>query len=346
MQQIQANDPRLTWAGAISVHHTDEWSMPWRIPHATRALYPPAELQARAAMPAGVRLTLRSNTRRLSGRLVLPAATAANSVGDRENNEMAPLDLCCNGAWIGTAALQGDDTFDFVDLPAGEKLLELWLPQFGEFRLRDLAIDADATLTAHADDRPRWITYGSSITQCRTASSPTRTWPALVARNLDLQLTCLGFGGQCHLDPMIATMIADQPVDYLSICVGINVYGAASLSPRTFRPAIIGFIQTIRAAHPTVPFVVMSPIYSPPREQIPNAVGFTLQAMRDEVVAAVTALREAGDEALHYVNGLEIFGADNAHLLPDELHPDAAGYEVMGRHFTEQVARVYFNKRT
>lgn len=329
MQTIPLRDPRLTWAGAISVDHTAVWSMPWRIPYDERDLFPPAELQARTAMPAGVRLTFRSNTQSVAGTL-LPVA------------EMAPIDLCCNGELVGTIPLDGQDRFQFDNLPDGEKLIELWLPQFGEFRLQTLTIADGATLTAHTDDRPRWITYGSSITQCRTAASPTQTWPAIVARNTNLHLTCLGFGGQCHLDPMIARMIHDLPADYLSMCVGINIYGGASLSPRTFRGAIIGFVRIVRDAHPEIPFVVMSPIYSPPREMALNAVGFTLQAMREEVAAAVDTLQAAGDPDLHYVDGLEIFGADYAHLLPDELHPDAEGYRLMGQRFTEKVANRFF----
>ncbi len=329
MQTISLTDPRLTWAGAISVDHTAAWSMPWRIPYAERDLFPPVELQARTAMPAGVRLTFCSNTQSITGTLLSEA-------------EMAPIDLCCNGELIGTLPLDGQDRFHFSDLPSGEKLIELWLPQFGEFRLQTLTLDTGATFATHADARPRWITYGSSITQCRTAASPTQTWPAIVARNANLQLTCLGFGGQCHLDPMIARMIHNLPADYLSMCVGINIYGGATLSPRTFRGAIIGFVQIVRDAHPEIPFVVMSPIYSPPRETALNAVGFTLQAMRDEVAAAIDSLQAAGDTYLHYVDGLEIFCADYAHLLPDELHPDAEGYRLMGQHFTEKVANRFF----
>ena len=97
-------------------------------------------------------------------------------------------------------------------------MIELWLPQFGSFQLRNLEIDDGATLQPFADARPQWVTYGSSITQCRTAASPTQTWPAIVARQHGLNLTCLGYGGQCHLDAMVARMIRDLPADYIA-CV-------------------------------------------------------------------------------------------------------------------------------
>ncbi len=329
MQSIQLKDPRLSWPGAISVEHTATWSMPWRLPYQQRDLFPTVDLIARATMPAGVRLAFVSDTRTLAGNLVAKP-------------EMGAIDLCCDGKFMGSVPLEGRDHFQFDDLPAGEKVFELWLPQFGEFQLRTLGIDDGAALAAHADTRPRWITYGSSITQCRTAASPTQTWPAIVARNCNFNLTCLGFGGQCHLEPMLARLIRDLPADYLSMCVGINIYGAGSLSARTFRAAIISFVQIVREQHPDTPYAVMSPIYSPPRESALNAVGFTLQAMRDEVVAAVDALQAAGDANLHYVNGLDVFGEAYAHLLPDELHPDAAGYQIMGENFTQKVANAYF----
>ena len=189
---------------------------------------------------------------------------------------------------------------------------------------------------------PRWITYGSSITQCRTAASATQTWPAIVARESGLNLTCLGYGGQCHLDAMVARMIRDLPADYISLCLGINIQGASSLGPRAFRPAIIGAVQIIREKHPDIPLVLMSPICSPPREETPNAVGFHLKGMREEVRTAAEALQAHGDKHVYYVNGLSVFGTDYVHLLPDALHPDAEGYRVMGKNFITQVASKFF----
>jgi hypothetical protein len=333
MQQLQLTNPGLAWPGAISIQHTAAWSLPWRIPYPQVDLFPLVELQARTVMPAGVRLAFVSDTRTVAGAFI-PVP------------EMSSIDLCCDGELLRSVSLDGRDAFFFDNLPAGEKVIELWLPQFGEFKLCSFAIDDGASLAAYPDNRPRWITYGSSITQCRTAASPTQTWPAIVARTCGFNLTCLGFGGQCHLEPMLARLIRDLPADYLSMCVGINIYGAASLSPRTFRTAIIGFVQIVREKHPDTPYVVMSPIYSPPRETTPNAVDFTLQAMREEVAAAVAALQAAGDRNLHYVNGLDIFGAEYAHLLPDELHPDAEGYRRMGQNFVAQIANQYFQSKT
>ncbi len=327
-QTILPTDPRLVWYGAVSLETRDNWTMPWRIPHQKRTLFYPG-LVERAAMPAGVRIAFRSDTASLAGHsMPFP--------------EMSPIDLYCDGDFFGSVDLAESSDFHFSGLPPGEKVIELWLPQFGEFRLHHLVIDTQATLTAFHDSRPRWITYGSSITQCRTAYSPSRTWPGIVARDRGYNLTGLGFGGQCHLDAMIARMIREMAADFLSICVGINIYGSGSLNQRSFGQAMIGFVHLLREGHPETPLVVMSPIYAAHRETEVNGAGFTIQAMREEVEQAVDALRAQGDEHIHYVNGLEIFGADCAHLLPDDLHPNADGYELMGQNVSREVAGRFF----
>lgn len=326
--QLKPDAPQLTWQGAVSLQKTEDWVMPWRTPHPSHVLFPEPLLE-RSAMPAGVRISFRSNTTQVSGNIV-------------PQNDAGRLDLCCDGEQIDSIDLKQRDSFAFTGLSDGEKLIELWLPQFGQFQLRSLEIDESATLAAFTDTRPRWITYGSSITQCRAAASPTQTWPAVVARTHGLNLTCLGYGGQCHLDAMVARMIRDLPADYISMCLGINIQGASSLGPRAFRPAIIGAVQIVREKHPDIPIVLMSPICCPPREENPNTVGFHLKRMREEVQAAAESLQTHGDTQVHYVDGLSVFGPDFVHLLPDNLHPDAEGYRVMGKNFVNVVAEKFF----
>ena len=327
---LKPDSPNLNWQGVVSVEKTGEALMPWRTPHEKHVLFPEPLLE-RSAMPAGVRISFRSNTTHISGSIV-------------EQRDSGMLDLCCNGEFTASSDLRGKNSFVFENLPDKDKLIELWLPQFGRFQLRNIEIDDGASIDPYIDKRPKWITYGSSITQCRSAASPTQTWPGIAARSKNFNLTCLGYGGQCHLDSMVARMIRDLPANYISMCLGINIQGASSLGPRAFRPAIIGAVQIIREKHTDIPIVLMSPIYCPNREENPNAVGFNLQKMREEVQAAANALQSHGDENIHYVSGLDVFGADLVDLLPDNLHPDAEGYRVMGNNFVNVVANEYFSE--
>ena len=141
-------------------------------------------------------------------------------------------------------------------------------------------------------------------------------------------------------NPVPYAVIRCLPADFVSVKIGINIYGAASLGPRAFRPAVLGTIATIRDGHPHTPLAVCSPIWGHDRETAPNAVGLTLQQMRVEVAEAVEAFKKRGDDNIHYVDGLKLFDESLAEYLPDNLHPDATGYVRMGRNCLEEVFSV------
>lgn len=317
---LDATDPRLTWQGVMSLRCGPEGVTPWRIQYRDKLLYSSEDLIKRAAIPAGVRISFISDTTKIVGHCVSPP-------------DSGPIDLCCNGTFVGSCPVYDSTIFQFENLPPHSKLIELWLPTNKVFRLRSLELSLGSAVYPNFDSRPRWITYGSSITQCSNVDSPTQTWPSLVARACGLNLTCLGFNGQCHLDVMIGRMIRDTPADLVSICVGINILYQESLSPRTFGPAIVGFVQIIREKHPDIPMIVMSPIWHEPYEKRANRLGFTLPTMRDEVCAAVERLKAHGDRHIRYVDGLMLLASKNGHLLPDGIHPSVDGYRLIAKNF-------------
>ena len=51
----------------------------------------------------------------------------------------------------------------------------------------------------------------------------------------------------------------------------------------------------------------------------------TLRSVR-EILRDIVQTRSAEDPALFYLDGLDLFGADDIALLPDGLHPSPAGY--------------------
>jgi len=83
---------------------------------------------------------------------------------------------------------------------------------------------------------------------------------------------------------------------------------------------------------------VISPIISPSRETLPNPAEMTLEDVRDAVTGAVTTLRRHGDARLHLVDGPSVLGPDDAHLLPDGLHPNADGYRLMAERLAPRLA--------
>ena len=76
------------------------------------------------------------------------------------------------------------------------------------------------------------------------------------------------------------------------------------------------------------------------RRRIPNQVGFTLREMGNEVARAVEKLRANGDENVHFIDGLKVFGSEYAHLLPDDVHPDNEGCAVMAKNLLRLLPNV------
>ena len=331
-----------------------------------------------ATMPSGVRMEFVTSSRvielevLLTGLELLPLNPAETG---RLSGVDATHDLVIDGGDLRTVRTKVDGKFmvnrnridesEFVagtpttirfdGLPGGNKRCELWLPaSYARVEVRALRVEDGATI-AVADVRPqqRWMHYGSSISHCSGAHSPTQTWPAVAARLADVDLMSLGLGGSCHLDPFVARTMRDEAADLISLKVGINIHGAVSLTTRTFGPALHGFLDTVRDGKPLAPIVVISSIFAPnaedePGPRLPDTEGspaslvwlqqlrannLTLRQMRRVTQEIVEQRRDVGDRNLHYVDGLTLFGANDVQDLPDGVHPSADGYLRMGERF-------------
>ncbi|MDR6550144.1 SGNH/GDSL hydrolase family protein [Paenibacillus qinlingensis] len=323
MQTIEIDK---TWfRGAVSIETKETGLQPWRLPHDQLGLFD-LKLVEKAGEAAGVRMACLSDTTSVE-------LYVASTDHDRQ------FDIVIEDHFIGTyTLLAGQDICLFSNFPSGRKRIEIYFPQKSVVHVIGLKVEEGAFVTPLPHNQPRWVTYGSSITQCSAAESPAHTWPAIVARNKGWDLTCLGFGGQCHLEPMVARVIRDLPADIISLCLGINVMGNNSLNIRTFRAAILGMVSIIREKHRSTPIYLFSPIYCPHRETDANAVGMSLVIMRSEIQEAVKILTSYGDTHISYVDGLDIFGEAFVDLLPDKLHPNAEGYKIMGTHITKKLS--------
>ncbi len=361
--------------GALDFDDRGTGLAPRRLPDWTRAQLPQA-MDVMARMPSGVRLRFATASTTvgisfLATRMAMPGRERRPVVFNLETDGTLLRAESTSGNAIvpkpeapeGFELVRGEaDTLLFDDLPSGDKTCELWLPHNAFVELRALVVDEGTAISAApADGRRRWVHYGSSISHCMEASEPAGTWPAVAARLAGVSLRNLGFGGQCHLDPFVARTIRDLPeVDIVSIKTGINIVNMDSMRERVFGPALHGFIDTIREAKPDVPIVVISPIYCPSAETRPGPTvpdqggkfvtmdGFeqfrggslTLVRIREIIADVVDTRRTAGDPALHYVDGLTLFGAEDAHDLPDDLHPNPAGYRRMGERFAPRLAEL------
>lgn len=254
--------------------------------------------------------------------------------------------------------VRGDPDTIWFDGISAKETCELWLPHNALIELRALQIEDGASISPpDPETRPRWIHYGSSISHCTQADQPGEIWPAVAARIADVAVQNLGFAGQCHLDQFIARTIRDSDADLISVKAGINVLNGDSMRERVYPSALHGFLDTVREGKPDQPIMIISPIFCPSAEHNPGPsvlgqdgkfktspgsedirIGCMSLTRIREVMADVVQVRQAaGDERLHYLDGLELFGPEDGEDLPDDLHPNAAGYIRMGERFAKHL---------
>jgi hypothetical protein len=320
--------------GAVSMEQTEAGLKPWRIPVKEYPLFEThpnckfESLQASASESAGVRLQFRTDSTQLT-----------LQIGLNQTDSDMLFDLTIDNELLQTArCAPGGDRVTFEELPAGGKDVCIWLPVNRAVTLVSLIVDDTASVDGIADDRLKWIAHGSSITHCRGAFSPARTWPAIAARERNLNLTCLGYGAGCHLDQHTARIIRDAEADFISLKIGINIIIVGSLGWRTFRQAVTGFIKTVREGHKTTPIAVVSPVIAPNFENTKNSVNMTLQEMRIELRDAVERYKQVyTDENLYFFDGIKLLPEEDIAKIDGFLHPDGREYEIMGYHFADQV---------
>lgn len=264
-------------------------------------------------------------------------------------------------AWTRTSEPDGSDqsgSVVFEGLPGGLKDVEIWLPHNEQIEVGSL--HADAAIQPTPARRPRWLHHGSSISHGSNATHPTGTWPAIAARLGGVGLVNLGLSGNAVLDPFTARTIRDLPADAISLKLGLNITNHDLMRRRAFVPAVHGFLDTIREGHRTTPVLLVSPVCCPIQEHTPGPVALdtealalgvaryratgdpaevaagrlTLAVIREEL-SGIVRHRAADDPHLHYLDGTELYGPQDALELPlpDDLHPDAAAHQRIGERF-------------
>ncbi|SDJ37529.1 GDSL-type esterase/lipase family protein [Streptomyces indicus] len=360
--------------GALELEATGRGVLPHRLPARARAQCADGQLAMAESQPSGVRIALRTRATALeldtlpTKRVYAGAPPRPDGLYDLlVDGELAGQASVSGGDTVTIDMSTGSaehtpgsaGTLRFAGLPDRDKVLEVWLPHNETTQLVALRTDAPVEPVPQ-EGRRTWLHHGSSISHGSDAASPSTTWPALAARLGGADLVNLGFGGSALLDPFTARAMRDTPADLISVKIGINLVNLDLMRLRAFGPAVHGFLDTIREGHPTTPLLVVSPIHCAIHEDTPGPGAFdldalatgtlrfkatgdpaevaagklTLRVIRDEL-ARIVAQRAADDPQLHHLDGLALYGAEDAAELPlpDDLHPDAAAHRRIGERF-------------
>ncbi|GIG68853.1 lipase [Phytomonospora endophytica] len=363
--------------GAVEIEKTERGLVPHRLPRWARRQIPDRFMIQTSAESAGVRLAIRTSAD------VVELDVRARRIAADADTPFPPsvYEITEGGTLVASAGAPAGSRYVFTfERPSGEivpgpgatvrfeglgtgaeRELELWMPYHDHVELLELR--ADAPVAPMPEDAAlRWVHHGSSISHGYRAVTTTGTWPVVAALRAGVRLTNLAFSGNAMLDPFTARTIRDTPADLITLKTGVNIISGDAMRVRAFRPALDGFVDTIREGHPDTPIVLVSPIWCEPVEtsagptiQDPSrteewsiAAGseadvedgkLSLRVVRAETAAIVERRRADGDERLHYLDGLTLYGGPDAAVmpLPDNLHPGPDVQRLIGERFADRV---------
>ena len=345
----------------------DGWVSFSRLPLWTWKQFGVSGLHRWTRFPSGVRLRFRTEASTIALEVHVMPLTIARVI---EEPAVARFDLLVDGVEAATVpAVKGGqlrlemdgplvtseefirgegEEITFANLKPGVKEIEIWLPAGALVEIRDISADSEI-LPPTPSEKKKWVHYGSSISQCAETERPLDIWSVHASRLLGIDIRNLGLAGECHIDGFVARTIADTPADFISLKLGINVVNGDSMRERSFIPAVHNFLDTIREKKPTTPILIISPIICPFHEVNPGPtlIGDAgLTSMERPATLAAGALNlpkirailekivaEREDAHLYFMSGLELFNEGDLGMMPDLLHPNSAGYRLMGERF-------------
>jgi lysophospholipase L1-like esterase len=159
------------------------------------------------------------------------------------------------------------------------------------------------------------------VLQGTGVEQPSKTYPAVIARRLNLDFVNLGFGGSGRAEPEVVALVNRPAASGFLFDLGKS-YGDQTPAP------FARMLADIRATHPTAPIFCVTPIYSTKEATEPGYLEKS-ERLRTLMRDAAVARRDAGDRHIFVVEGLELFGPADKDLFRDPLHPNDAGNERM-----------------
>lgn len=208
------------------------------------------------------------------------------------------------------------------------ELTRIVLPPFIELRLVGMEGEMYPARPGDCPERT-YLAYGSSITQGAYTPLGNGSFPAVLGRELGVDVCNLGFGGGAFLEPEIAEwIVARNDWHFATLELGANLF---HLSAAEFRPKIKDFLSVFASDAKVRPVFCLDLL--PNTGEISGKEKKKAAAFRQIVTEEVNAVGSGAFHRLEY-----------ASLLPrisdystDLLHPAAHAFEVIGQGLANQI---------
>ena len=319
--------PRTTWI-SFPDSRFDVRGLPWFAENspATWRLPKRARQKVRQPVwslgrfPAGARIRFTSNTSQLRIRI---HATRVQGLSKMSAIGGQGLDVYVNGAYWSSVAVakrgQEEKVF-FTDAGDKKKHITIYLPTFQELRIEAIGVDQGAELTApkaFALKRPV-VFYGSSILQGACSSRPGMSYPAILARMLNVDYVNLGFSGNGRGEKEVTALLSE-------IDASCFVFDLGKSYRRQGSAAYSAMLAAIRSRHPKIPMICITPIIST-RELHQKGYAELSRHVRQAMRRGARKHIDAGDTLIHLIRGTDLLGAKDTDAFQEGVHPTDLGF--------------------
>ena len=187
--------------------------------------------------------------------------------------------------------------------------------------------------TPYGYDKPI-VYYGSSITQGGCASRPGNAYPSILSRRFNIDHINLGFSGSARGETEMAEYIATLDMELFVYDYDHNAPSAQHLEATHEK-----MFKIIRAAHPTVPVVMMS--------TTTMARFFDSRERRREIIYQTykNAL-ERGDKNVCFWDGGKEFEPHQEYGTVEGCHPNDYGFVAIANSLDPVIREILKNKGT
>ena len=237
----------------------------------------------------------------------------------------AGFDIYQNGAYRKTFMPPVDmkDGFESViETRLTEKAeIVIHFPLYANVKHLYIGIEEGSVLEAAADYEVTTpvVYYGSSITQGGCASRPGNAYQNIQSRLLNFDYINLGFSGSAKAEDAMIDYIAG-----LTMSAFVYDYDHNAPTPDYLAKTHEKMFKRIRAAHPTLPILMLSR----PQPSLLNPDDLRRHAIVQRTYENAVA---AGDKNVYFIPGPALMkGVENEGLV-DACHPNDAGFVSMAR---------------
>ncbi|MBO5200737.1 MAG: SGNH/GDSL hydrolase family protein [Clostridia bacterium] len=219
-----------------------------------------------------------------------------------------------------------------VELGAGEKQVEIYLPYNQITNLCELSLSEGAAFTPVKKEK-KLMTWGDSITHGYYSTSPTARYPKALCDYLEAEELCKAISGEIFRSGL-AALGDDYTPDYITVAYGTNDWGSG-WSAENIEKACRGFAENLRKNYPDAPIFVITPVWRKDKEPERKAGSF-------EGVADIIKRATKGVGNLYVIEGMPLIPQREDMFGDLRLHPNNEGFAHYGKNLVEEIKKLGF----